>query len=392
MTARSYNRDSPTAGPSSASAMNIAQVVCFNAVCPWAMVQRTGPHDVGTMRTSVRVGGAGGRSLKIQLWYPAESELAVTSRLLTSWARLLHPVWAPAHRGVQLSSTRSKFPFITYVPDAPDCRQDNTYTLANLASHGFILAAIRNPFSLPDETLPRADTSGTAPGTSDRRVRSGVLAASTLLDALSELKPSSPIAAWVERLDLKRVGILGYALGGTVAVASVAVDSRYSVAANLDGEEGEGPLVKVPYLIMRSDPAARAAREAAGEDKARRPPATASLGSQQQRTRTQASLPTSHIIEVKGTRREHFSDRLISSSLFATAQQRSANMRVRAIIDAYTVAFFKTYLEVSPHPLMCVRHSPYPEVRFIDDNESDIHFPLMNPRLPRLGGEKSEPH
>jgi hypothetical protein len=90
------------------------------------------------------------------------------------------------------------------------------------------------------------------------------------------------------------------------------------------------------------------------------------------RTRNQGALPSSHIIEVAGTRTKHFSDWLVVSSLFASSAERAVALRIRAIIDAYTVAFFKTYLQATPHPLLCVRHSPYPEVRFIESEDSEI--------------------
>jgi hypothetical protein len=270
------------------------------------------------------------------------------------------------------------------VPDAPGGRQDNTYTLANLASHGFILAAIENPFvnSWGEHALLRNDP---APSFDDHRVRSGVLAASELLDALEALKHNGPVGAWAGRLDLKRAGILGYALGGNVAAASSAVDGRYTVVGCLDRACAEGPLVKVPYLHMRCDSAASDASQDSSSGYRVKPQASSPA-------RTQASLPTSHIIEVEGTRREHFSDRLIISLRFAGSQQRAVSLRVRAIIDAYTVAFFQTYLQASPHPLMCVRHSPYPEVRFVEGNGPDIAFPMGATEHPSKRGPRSEAH
>jgi hypothetical protein len=344
------------------------------ALFPSAIVQPTGPHDVGRLRARLRIAGAVGRYLTIQLWYPTEGTPTVGDRLLTLCSRLRHPTWAPARYRAQLPSAQSVFPLITYVPDAPGGRQDNTYTLANLASHGFILAALQNPFVNDSGQLQQALVSdGNEPVTSfaDSRVRSGVIAASELLDALDELNSKSAVGTWAGRFDLKRAGILGYALGGTVAAAASAVDGRYIVAGSLDGPGPDGPLVKVPYLLMRSDSAADNAHRDADGDRHSKPQQT-SPGPAGNGERTQASLPTSHIIEVAGARREHFGDRLVTTLRLARGAQRSVGMRVRAIIDAYTVAFFKTYLGASPHPLMCVRHSPYPEVRFVGGSEPDL--------------------
>lgn len=353
--------------------MHIPHAPSYRAFLPSAIVHSTGPHDVGTVRTRLHIRGSdGGRSLVVRLWYPAGGAPRTMSRLLTLYSRLRHPLWAPVLRGASLPPTRSKFPLITYVPDtsASGGQQDNTYTLANLASHGFILAAIQNPFARGRRTENGSDgISQPPPSPHERRVRRGVRAACALLDALEDLRPNGPAGAWAGRLDLTRAGILGYALGGTVAHASAAVDGRYVAAASLDGPKGAGPLVKVPYLLMLSESSAETERKsAAGADSEQSQFASI-------RPRRQTSSPTSHFIEVTGTRTEHFSDWLIISSLFAGAAKRSIAMRIRAIIDAYTVAFFKTYLQAAPHPLMCVRHSPYPEVRFVESDDSEVESP-----------------
>jgi dienelactone hydrolase len=368
--------------------MIIAQVLNYNVVQPSAVVQRTGPHDVGTLRTRLRIGGGTRRPLTVQLWYPTVGVPTTANRLLTLYTRLRHPNWAPAQYGAQLLSAPSQFPLITYVPDAPGVLQDNTHTLANLASHGFILAAIHNPFARdngwPQQSL--ADQEGDAfTASADPRVRTGVIAASELLDALSEMKHDRLGGAWKDRFDLKRAGILGYSLGGTVAVAASAVDGRYVAAGNFDGEAPAGSLVKVPYLVMRSDSSAQRADQKLSHGEIREAPAAHGA-------RAQAALPTSHIIEVAGTRREHFSDRLMTSVRTARGTHRAVALRVRAIIDAYTVAFFQTYLGATPHPLMCVRHSPYPEVRFVEGNDSDFAVRLAATDGPNKPGTRSDAH
>jgi hypothetical protein len=203
--------------------------------------------------------------------------------------------------------------------------------------------------------------------------------ASALLDALQALEPGSPESAWADRLDLKQVGILGYAMGGAVAAETSHVDQRFVVAANLDGTmSADARIVKIPYLLMLSDFSMPAASLPTGtwQDGAEPP---SRLGDYR-RAQAQAALAECHVIEVAGTRREHFSDRLIfPSRLVAGCRQIAGCKRIRAIIDAYTVAFFTTYLHREPHPLMCVRHSPYPEVRFVPAPEEFGAWALREP-------------
>jgi hypothetical protein len=77
-------------------------------------------------------------------------------------------------------------------------------------------------------------------------------------------------------------------------------------------------------------------------------------------------------MEIDGAHREHFSGRLSSRWRLSIRPLAPAHKRIRTIIDAYSVAFFSTYLQNGKHPLMCVNHSPYPEVQFAPGNASRI--------------------
>jgi dienelactone hydrolase len=353
--------------------MNIPDDIRVLVFSKSAIPNRTGPHAVGTATLRVWAPAEGGkaRAITTQLWYPADSAGKSSGRPFGSgWlSRLRHPTWAPAHHGAPLMLAKAKLPLITYVPDAGGHHDDNTYTLANLASHGFVLAAIDDPFR------DGAATVGTGAGASENgaftalyehRVGNGVKAASALLDALQGLRSEGPGGAWAGRLNLRQVGILGYAMGGAVAAETTLVDDRYVAAARLDGAIcGEAHVVRVPYLLMLSDVSMPTTDETRAETSGEALESPLKLG-EFRRAQCQAALPESHVFEIIGTKREHFSDRLIYPSRRIFGRRRLATYkRVRAIIDSYTVAFFSTYLQGAPHPLMCVRHSPYAEVRFV---------------------------
>jgi hypothetical protein len=289
-----------------------------------AIPDRTGPHEVGTTRLRLPLAYDFGRprSVTVQLWYPAEARFGTSrNRFSDGWLTWLrHPTWVPARHGAPLATARPKYPLIIYVPNMPGRHDDNTFTLANLASHGFILAAIDRPYREARLHIgsPHANGHGGLSGLADpasalceRRIRRGVEIASALLDSLHELAAEGPGGAWVGRLDLDQVGILGYAVGGGVAAASTLVDHRYVAAASLDGTLcGEAQLVRVPYLLMLSD----FSLPAEGATKGRAlshtfEPSTRTR--EYKRALCQSALPESYAIEIAGTRREHFSDRLI---------------------------------------------------------------------------------
>jgi hypothetical protein len=363
--------------------MNITDRIRSLEFCRSAIPDRTGPHEVGTttLRLPLAVDSGRPRSVRIQLWYPAEGTSgAGRSTFSDGWlSKLRHPTWVPARHNAPLAAARPKYPLIIYVPNMPGRHDDNTFTLANLASHGFILTAIDHPYREARLHIgsPHAnghsgssDVADPAAALCERRIHRGVKTASALLDSLHELTAEGPGGAWVGRLDLDRVGILGYAVGGGVAAASTLLDHRYVAAANLDGTLcRETQPVTVPYLLMLSDfslPAKGAAKDRVLSHTFE----PASRAGEYKRALCQSALPESYVIEIAGTRREHFSDRLIFPSRLWDRQNRLPTYkRIRAIIDSYTVAFFRTYLHGQPHPLMCVRHSPYPEVRFLTDTE-----------------------
>ncbi|MFA5901253.1 MAG: hypothetical protein WC829_19295, partial [Hyphomicrobium sp.] len=145
---------------------------------PLAIMQYTGSLKVGTLQVQLKIAGTRQRVLKVQFWYPTEG--VTTSRWRDYCARFLWPTQAPAHRDASLLSGEEKLRLITYLPEAPGQRIDNTYTLANLASHGFVLAAVLDPYSLTTEFAHQrslGDDAAAAGSSLDSRVRSGVLAA-----------------------------------------------------------------------------------------------------------------------------------------------------------------------------------------------------------------------
>src|SRR5262249_15725190 len=58
------------------------------------------------------------------------------------------------------------------------------------------------------------------------------------------------------RIEVKRVGFVGYSFGGSVAAESPFLDSRIAAVVNMDGSlfgrATQGP-VRVPYMILHSD-------------------------------------------------------------------------------------------------------------------------------------------
>jgi len=277
-------------------------------------------------------------------------------------AQFLYRLWhfrlAPAWHGAEPTRELGRLPLITYVHDIGGSHETNSHLLADLASHGFVLAAIHDPFGrrVSRYSLRRSEQS-TGDGEQQSLAR-GVRTASVLLDALQELEQGDR-TVWGNCIDLANVGILGYALGGGVAAEATHSDKRYVAAANLAGPISPR-LVTLPYLAMLPD------FQSAHPTSSLHAPINAREALHYRRARHQARLPQGHVIQIEGTRKEHFGGPIGNASIVPGAQQPvGPPQRPRTIIEAYTAAFFGTYLQNHKHPLMCVRHSPYSEVRFL---------------------------
>ena len=321
----------------------------------------TGPHALGTTGLRLRTRAEEGRrtTLRVRLWYPIDPKEPMRAHALAQFLyRLWHFRLAPAWHGAEPTRELGRLPLITYVHDIGGSHETNSHLLADLASHGFVLAAIHDPFGrrVSRYSLRRSEQS-TGDGEQQSLAR-GVRTASVLLDALQELEQGDR-TVWGNCIDLANVGILGYALGGGVAAEATHSDKRYVAAANLAGPISPR-LVTLPYLAMLPD------FQSAHPTSSLPAPINAREALHYRRARHQARLPQGHVIQIEGTRKEHFGGSIGNASIVPGAQQPVGPPKhPRTIIEAYTAAFFGTYLQNHKHPLMCVRHSPYSEVRFL---------------------------
>ena len=233
-----------------------------------------GPHHVGTLALRLidhsradRAFTSGHRELMIQLWYPAqpgrgryapymplrvatmiEREVHVplgTISQIRTRARLAAPVASGAH------------PVLLYSPGSSEMRSDATALVEDLASEGFVVVTIDHTH---ESQLVEFPTGQIVPGTfvdtgtasNLRAIGVRVADARFVLDQLAGLDRRGPFAG---RLDLARVGMFGFSLGGATAAATMLADPRVKAGADLDGSI-YGPVIQEglsrPFLLMLS--------------------------------------------------------------------------------------------------------------------------------------------
>lgn len=233
-----------------------------------------GPDRVGTRALRLvdpsrvdRAFRSGHRELMVQLWYPARSgggsdapyvparvakaiELeahlpAGTVARIRTRARIAAPVATGAH------------PVLLYSPGSSELRSDATALVEGLASEGYVVVTIDHTHEselveFPDGQLVRGGFVDTGPASNERALRVRVADTRFVLDQLASVDRRGAFAG---RLDLARVGMFGFSLGGATAAAAMLADPRLKAGADLDGSL-YGPVVREglrrPFLLMLS--------------------------------------------------------------------------------------------------------------------------------------------
>jgi len=323
-----------------------------------------GPFAVGTLSRiltdssrSNRYGLRTNSSFLSTFWYPAEppgagSSPGVYTDQAVAEDRNFYNYWgwslqwtsaAPrlvAHSLPEAPSASgtNRFPVILHSHGWSCDRRLNSQNAEELASHGYIVAAVDHedchatvyPDARGARYVPpgsRADESNLGP--------SRLKDVQCLLDALGTMNNSDPLLAG--RMDLERIGIMGFSAGGAVAVETCRTNSQVKCAALLDAYINFTFLpalntqgLQKPFLAMN--------RTLLDHGLADYSPAGLRL----------YSLATQEAIWVKIDHTGHFSFTDFAWSIEMTAESRQAALA----IDGCLVWFFDTYLkgEAPPFP------------------------------------------
>ncbi|MEV7603411.1 hypothetical protein AB0O91_39185 [Kitasatospora sp. NPDC089797] len=214
------------------------------------------------------------RTVVVQLWYPADRSPAGTPRARylgrteqearTVAAALAGGVGLPgflvdglprarthAVVGAPVSGGDERFPVVLFSPGSGGVRTQNTAWAEELASRGYLVAALDHPYDsaavvLDDGRTIRSATSSTGDPERDEELAAGwtaVRAADlrfvlTRLEDLGRDGGPDPLAG---RLDTGRAAVAGHSMGGAAALQAARQDPRFRAVVDLDGYP-HGPL------------------------------------------------------------------------------------------------------------------------------------------------------
>lgn len=231
------------------------------------------------------------RELMVQLWYPAA---AAAGRPLAPYAPAKeaaalqgqYPVpagaftGAPTHSRLDAPVRPGRHQVVLYQHGLCGARTDNTAAAEQLASQGFVVAALGVTHESPAVEFPggRVETTsdpafcaaGAAPFAGEGKAVLERLSAVRVADSRFVLDQLERIARRdnpdVDRralpaglagsLDTRRVGMFGHSFGGGTAAAVLAADRRFAAGIDLDGFV-IGPTARTglrkPFLVLGSD-------------------------------------------------------------------------------------------------------------------------------------------
>ena len=256
--------------------------------------QPSGPYSVGTLtyhwvdanRAEVFSADASARrELIVQIWYPAKAgpllpsssstlpsprapyvqdadALAKAFSRLTTLPQALFRqfkyVTTHAIPSAPMADDRPNYPVLIFLEGAIGFRQMNTFQVEELVSHGYIVAAIDQPYTaasivfpdgrqvgaLPlDQMMPLINQSYSpaeiTPTLNARAIDKGIVPylaqdVSFTLNQLAALNQADPNRVLTGRLDLLHIGIFGVSLGGIVGSEACRLEPRLRACLFMD--------------------------------------------------------------------------------------------------------------------------------------------------------------
>lgn len=313
----------------------------------------TGVFDVGCSTIEVDASSEVG-VLPVSLYYPVDrSSVDGPLRFFGLLEALAHPTRARYLPGAPLARSETAFPLLVYFPSWFSHKHENSFTLANLASRGFVVASIDDIARLPrlqghDGEAQRAGLdASSAESFSASRVLAGHRAE---LEARIGSKAIDRIAGsklWGRRVDPDRVGAVGFSFGGGVAATMSRSDPRIRAVVNLDGplfgnvaEAG----VDVPFLTLFSGNPFPTVQDLNQPDLGARFDALLDQVAVEQQL-VQDTRPDSWTFVIERTTHLDFSDRLVMPA-FADRRgvQELDRLRAWSDINMTLIAFLDTFL------------------------------------------------
>lgn len=217
----------------------------------------TGPHPIGlttlhlvdSSRTDPWVPESGARQLMVSLWYPAKRAVGEPAPYVTKEesAAILATVPGMVIPPDTLAKTETharvdapvlrregRLPLVIVSPGQAFPRATMTSLSEDLASRGYLVAAVEHTYESVATTFPDGHTTTcvACPGnTEEKAVKMATGRAADISFVLDQLERKP----WGRLIDRSRIGMVGMSAGGNAVSYVLDADPRVKVGVNLDG-------------------------------------------------------------------------------------------------------------------------------------------------------------
>ncbi|UYQ64947.1 alpha/beta hydrolase family protein [Streptomyces peucetius] len=223
------------------------------------------------------------RTVVVQLWYPArkspsearraaylgrtDREVEIVSDALAAYAGIpgflldgLPRARTHAVVDAPVAGGNGRFPVVLFSPGLGGVRTQNSAWAQELASHGYVVAALDHPYDsaavvLADGRTIRTKVTATGDDDRDEELAVGwtAIRAADLSFVLSQLdrvtrgEIPGPVSG---RMDTGRVAVAGHSLGGGAALQAARQDDRFDAVIDLDGFPHDPAPTRFPQPVL----------------------------------------------------------------------------------------------------------------------------------------------
>lgn len=219
------------------------------------------------------------RELMVQFWYPAKDE---GSKPLPSYVNHVDeiaeglekafsiPAFTFKHLGLvkshayadaTISNVENTYPVLVFSHGLTGFRNQNTFEVEELASHGYIVVGIDHAYDsaatvYPDGRTAYLKSPNLTENEWDDHIDLWMDDVDFVLNQIEKLNQEDEKGLFTNHLDTSHIGMFGHSYGGATATQMLAKDARIKAAINMDGTL-YGNLVpksglEKPFLLMNA--------------------------------------------------------------------------------------------------------------------------------------------
>ena len=340
----------------------------------------TGPHHVGattldltdTSRADPWVPTEPARELMVTMWYPtdvdhgttiqyetpAESEGYVAGKHLEDYLAPddLSEVATHAYLNAPPAGQPHSLPLVVLSPGYTAQRSSLTSLAEDLASHGYVVAAIDHTHETYAVQFPdgRIATCATCSIDDDEETffpKLFQVHAADVSFVLNELTGAHPAWSGSHLIDASRIGMSGHSAGGAAALTTMLADPRIDAGIDMDGttyDQLPDSGLSRPFMLLGTQ-----AEHSPGQDSTWDHDFSRLTGWRRWLT-------------VAGTVHNSFADYgVFADELGVDQGATTTGLRSIEITRRYTLAMFDRHLRHIPQPLLDSASSCYPEVAIV---------------------------